>query len=519
MVRAPVAHGTMRRHRRSTRRKAMPGVLGVYGRRRSRGRGHPAAQEPVRGAEPRRHAVARRRCALRWRPTRCASSASRSPSSSPRRVAQAKDAAEAVELDIDALACRHRRQRGGGPGRAAASRRGAGQYPARFPLRRQRQGRRGLRQGGARDARCKPISNRIVVNAMEPRSAVGSYDEGDGPLHAARSAARACSACAAASRRLLGVTPDKLRVLTGNVGGSFGMKSQVFPEYACVLHAAQAAGPAGEMDRRALGQLPLRPSRPRPRDRRPSWRSTRTATSWRVRLTGYGNAGAYPVVPLPYSVNAVKNVVGVYRTPLIEVNTKGVYTNTTPVGAYRGAGRPEGNYYMERLIDTAAAEMGIDRLELRRRNHIAPEADALQGAVGHRPTTAASSPTLLDKALQIGRLARLRRAQGRERSRAASCAASASATISKSRRRRARRWAASASRPTARSPSSPARSITARAMPRPSRRCWSSRLGIPFDRIKLLQGDSDQLLVGGGTGGSRSVDGERHGARRRPATR
>ena len=75
-------------------------------------------------------------------------------------------------------------------------------------------------------------------------------------------------------------------------------------------------------------------------------------------------------MPLPYTVNAVKNVVSVYRTPLLEVNTKGVYTNSTPVGAYRGAGRPEGNYYMERLLDTAAAEMGIDKLELRRRNHI-----------------------------------------------------------------------------------------------------------------------------------------------------
>ena len=79
----------------------------------------------------------------------------------------------------------------------------------------------------------------------------------------------------------------------------------------------------------------------------------------------------------------MKNVIDVYRTPLIEVNSKVVFTNTTPIGAYRGAGRPEGNYYMERLIDTAAREMGIDRVELRRRNHIAPEADALQGAVGH----------------------------------------------------------------------------------------------------------------------------------------
>ena len=64
---------------------------------------------------------------------------------------------------------------------------------------------------------------------------------------------------------------------------------------------------------------------------------------------------------MPSTLNAVKNVQSVYRTPLIEVSTKCVFTNTTHVSAYRGAGRPEGNYYMERLIDAAAAEMGIDR--------------------------------------------------------------------------------------------------------------------------------------------------------------
>jgi carbon-monoxide dehydrogenase large subunit len=87
------------------------------------------------------------------------------------------------------------------------------------------------------------------------------------------------------------------------------------------------------------------------------------------------NMGAYlPMVgAVPGTINAVKNMPSVYKTPLIEVSTKAVFTNTTPVSAYRGAGRPEGNYYMERLIDTAAREMGIDRIELRRRNHIKPK--------------------------------------------------------------------------------------------------------------------------------------------------
>jgi len=95
-----------------------------------------------------------------------------------------------------------------------------------------------------------------------------------------------------------------------------------------------------------------------------------------VRVSGYGNLGAYVGrgTPIPPTANAVKNTIGVYKTPLLEVSTKIVVTNTPPVGAYRGAGRPEGNYYMERLVDTAAAEMGIDKIELRRRNHIAEAA-------------------------------------------------------------------------------------------------------------------------------------------------
>ena len=92
-------------------------------------------------------------------------------------------------------------------------------------------------------------------------------------------------------------------------------------------------------------------------------------------MTGYSNLGAYVGrgTPIPPTANAVKNTIGVYKTPLLEVSTKIVVTNTPPVGAYRDAGRPEGNYYMERLVDTAAAEMGIDRVELRSRNHILAE--------------------------------------------------------------------------------------------------------------------------------------------------
>ena len=98
------------------------------------------------------------------------------------------------------------------------------------------------------------------------------------------------------------------------------------------------------------------------------------------------------------TTNLVKNVIGAYRTPLLEVSTRCVYTNTTPVGPYRGAGRPEGNYYIERLMDNAAAEMGIDPLELRRRNHILPREMPFEAASG-LSYDSGDFPTVLDKAL------------------------------------------------------------------------------------------------------------------------
>ena len=116
------------------------------------------------------------------------------------------------------------------------------------------------------------------------------------------SAARACSGMQGQLRRRARRAAEKVRVLTGNVGGSFGMKASVYPEYVCLLHAARALGPAGEMDRRALRELPVRQPRPRPRDRPASWRSTRTGTFLALRLDRlrqYRRLSQQRVAPLP----------------------------------------------------------------------------------------------------------------------------------------------------------------------------------------------------------------------------
>src|SRR5205823_2707004 len=173
--------------------------------------------------------------------------------------------------------------------------------------------------------------------------------------------------------KILNVPPEKVRILTANVGGSFGMKNVAYPEYTCILHAAKVLGrPVKWTDERSNSFLS--DSQGRSQLIHAELALDAEGRFLAVRMSGFGNLGAYitGVAPVPLSVNIGRNLASVYRTPLLTVDIKTVLTNTTLMGAYRGAGRPEANYYMERLIDRAADEMGINRLTLRKRNFIKP---------------------------------------------------------------------------------------------------------------------------------------------------
>src|SRR4029077_15639293 len=130
------------------------------------------------------------------------------------------------------------------------------------------------------------------------------------------------------------------------------------PEYVCVLHAARALRrPVKWTDERSTSFVS--DSHGRDHDVTAELALAADGTFLAIRIESFGNMGAFlsAVAPMPATVNTLKNVQSLYRTPLIEVSTKCMFTNTSHVSAYRGAGRPEGNYYMERLVDTAAAEM------------------------------------------------------------------------------------------------------------------------------------------------------------------
>ncbi len=346
-------------------------------------------------------------------------------------------------------------------------------------------------------------NSRVVVAALEPRSALAAFDTADGRW-TLRMGSQGVFGMRANVAKAMGVEAKALRILTGNVGGSFGMKSSVYPEYVGILHAAKALGrPVKWTDDRS-GSF-LSDSAGRDHETEAELALDAEGNFLAVRLTILGNLGAYPsnATVLPSTANAVKNVISVYRTPLLEVSTRCLFSNTTPVGAYRGAGRPEGNYYMERLIEAAAREMGVNAADLRRRNHIPPEAIPHTAPSG-MTYDSGDFPAILDEAMAAadwdgfpGRRAESRR-RGKLRGRGIGQYLEVTAPPNKEEG--SLRFAEDGT----------VTIVTGtldygQGHASPFAQVLVDRLGIPFDKIKLLQGDSDELTAGGGTGGSRSI--------------
>jgi aerobic carbon-monoxide dehydrogenase large subunit len=346
------------------------------------------------------------------------------------------------------------------------------------------------------------INNRLIVNPMEPRVALASYDADSGFT------LQVCSQGVVNVRNQLvnDILPEggKVRVVTGNVGGSFGMKFAVYPEYVAILHAAQTIGrPVKWTDERATSFL----SDQHGRDHEFLGELALDAEGrfLAVRLTGYANLGGYltTVGSMMPTRNIVVNVIGQYRTPLIEVACKAMFTNTSPVGAYRGAGRPEANYYMERLIDVAAREMGIDRITLRRRNQIAPSEiphHAPSGMVYDSGDFSALMDHALARADWDGFAARKRESEARGLLRGRGIGCFLEATAGPMPEMAALRFDADGG-------------VTiltgtldyGQGHATTFAQVLSTHLGIPFASIRLLQGDSNELAAGSGSGGSRSI--------------
>lgn len=219
--------------------------------------------------------------------------------------------------------------------------------------------------------RVKLINNRIVVNAMEPRSALGLYDaEGDrytlysGSQGVHNLRARLSNGC-------LNIPEEKLRVISGDVGGGFGMKTFAYNEYPIVLFAAKALGRPVKWTADRSESF-LSDTQGRDHVTEAAVAMDQDGHILGVDVRSIANLGGYQSQFAAFVPNlaAAGMHAGVYKVPALFNRVRAVMTNTVPVDAYRGAGRPEASYVIERLMDKAARELELSPAELRRRNFI-----------------------------------------------------------------------------------------------------------------------------------------------------
>ena len=227
--------------------------------------------------------------------------------------------------------------------------------------------------GASRVVDLRVVNNRIVSHYMEPRAAVAEYDKATESyvLHAPSQGVHSLRDILA--KDIFRIGRDKVRVVTGDVGGGFGTKSFCSREYALVMEAARRLGrPVRWLSSRTEHTLADAHGRDSIMDASLAFDASHRITGMRVRMVA--NMGAYlsqygPMIPTMAAMMAT----GVYDIPALDYEIHAVYTNTTPVDAYRGAGRPEAAYLIERAMDAAARELGVGPVELRRINFIRPE--------------------------------------------------------------------------------------------------------------------------------------------------
>ena len=217
-------------------------------------------------------------------------------------------------------------------------------------------------------------STRVIGAPLEPKSCVVSYDAATGSYDIC-AASQGMTMMVPNFTEITGVPAEKIRLHARDVGGGFGIRAEAYPEYCALMHAAKTLGRPVKWTgsrfesivsdhhgrgARLTGELAL----------------DRDGRFLALRHTWICNIGAYlsQAGPLINTFNPSTHAINAYRIPVLFGSHKLALTNTTPITAYRGAGRPNVSYLVERLVDEAAREMGIDRVEIRRRNVIPKEA-------------------------------------------------------------------------------------------------------------------------------------------------
>lgn len=352
--------------------------------------------------------------------------------------------------------------------------------------------------------RLRIVQNRVAPTSMEVRAALAEWSDESG-LTLTVGSQGVAAMHKTLSREILKCAPERLRVITGDVGGGFGLKVFLYPEYGLVLHAAEhlkrpvkwtgERSDAFQTDshgRAVLSEAALA--------------LDAEGNFLALAVESWSDLGAYQAQfgPAIQTMAGGRIIGGVYHIPVMHNHVHGVVTNTAPVDAYRGAGRPEATYLVERLIETAARETGRDAGDLRRRNLLRP--DELPHANGLGLTfDVGNFPALLDAALEkadwTGFPARRAAAEARglRYGRGAAYYVEIAGGGDLDEFADVRFLADGTIEAAVGTQSNGQGHETSYAQ------VLAERLGVPMEQVRIVQGDTARLEVGSGTGGSRSM--------------
>ena len=352
--------------------------------------------------------------------------------------------------------------------------------------------------------RAELVNNRLAPTAMETRSAIGEYDATDGRLTLTTGTQGAHTLRDWLARHVFKLPADRIRVVAPDVGGGFGMRLFLFPEHVLVLWAARRLGRPVKWvaDRSESFQ-----SDTHGRDNLTS-AELAVAADGRflgLRVATVANLGAYlsqygAFVP---TLAGTAMLTGVYAIPAAHVRVRGALTNTTPVDAYRGAGRPEAAYVIERLADLAAAATGLAPDEIRRRNYITPEQMPYHTVLGNTYDSGDFACNLADaqaRADWAGFPARRAAAAARGRLRGIGLSSYIEACGGGGPEDAWLRYDADGTVTVLIGTQS-----TGQGHETAYAQMVAAELGLPIERVRVRQGDTDLIPRGSGTGGSRSL--------------
>ena len=345
------------------------------------------------------------------------------------------------------------------------------------------------------------IVNRVTAATMEPRGCLGDYNATE-DRYTIYTTLQRTHPFRSELAPILKVSESKIRVVAGDIGGSFGMKSAVYNEVALVLLASKRIGrPVKWTSTRSESFLCDAQARDNVTEAELALDKEGNFVGLRVKTIAA--IGAYLQTGMPAFTGNIGTLAGVYRTPAIHADVSAVYTHTNPVRPYRGNGRPEAAYVIERIVDLAADELGIDPAELRRRNYIASGAMPFKTGLTFTYDSGEFEKSM-DMALGLADFAGFEHRRQEARKRGKLRGIGLSNTIE-------RAAAQGFEGAEIRFDKSGTATLLSGSVTQGQghetifKQIMCDRLGIDPQEVHYIQGDTDEVFVGEGTGGSRSA--------------